>query len=316
MEKLSLFAVSLSIIMLAIIWPYKSLATKEVEEINLTRLGFTKSKLKTPTGEIAVFEAGKGEPLLLLHGIGAGASSYIWFEIAPQLAEHYRVIAPDFVGWGESDRLTRDILFEDYVTQITALGEWVGEPVRVLTQSLSCGFVLSAIEKGGIEVIKLVLNTPSGGFDFGVDAIGEQGTQSFLKISESPQRNEIYAQIFHQRPAIEDWWRQEGFKDGEAVPLEIIENNLYNARRPNASYSALPFLSGKLRYDIAPLLENVTVPTIMLWGNEEFRIRPEVQERISKLNPEIEVIRIKDARSAFEVEQPELTLAAIMPFLK
>jgi pimeloyl-ACP methyl ester carboxylesterase len=45
---------------------------------------------------------GKGEPLILLHGLGA--SSYSWRYTVPELAKHYEVFAPDLPGFGRTDK--------------------------------------------------------------------------------------------------------------------------------------------------------------------------------------------------------------------
>lgn len=45
---------------------------------------------------------GQGEPIILLHGIGA--SHYVWRYIAPKLAETHTVIAVDLLGFGLSDK--------------------------------------------------------------------------------------------------------------------------------------------------------------------------------------------------------------------
>jgi len=47
-------------------------------------------------------EAGDGEPLLLLHGLGA--SGYSFRKIAPKLSRHYRVISLDLKGHGRSEK--------------------------------------------------------------------------------------------------------------------------------------------------------------------------------------------------------------------
>lgn len=50
-------------------------------------------------------EAGEGEPLVLVHGGGAGADSWgNWKDCIPRFAEHFRVIAPDMVGFGRTDK--------------------------------------------------------------------------------------------------------------------------------------------------------------------------------------------------------------------
>ena len=50
-------------------------------------------------------EAGKGDPVVLIHGSGPGVTSYAnWRVVLPALAENFRVLAPDMVGFGFSER--------------------------------------------------------------------------------------------------------------------------------------------------------------------------------------------------------------------
>ncbi len=50
-------------------------------------------------------EAGEGEPLVLIHGGGAGADAKgNWEACIPAYAEHFRVLAPDMIGFGHSER--------------------------------------------------------------------------------------------------------------------------------------------------------------------------------------------------------------------
>jgi 2-hydroxy-6-oxo-6-(2'-aminophenyl)hexa-2,4-dienoate hydrolase len=50
-------------------------------------------------------EDGSGPPLLLVHGGGAGANSYgNWFACMPLFAKHFRTIAVDMVGFGDTDK--------------------------------------------------------------------------------------------------------------------------------------------------------------------------------------------------------------------
>jgi pimeloyl-ACP methyl ester carboxylesterase len=50
-------------------------------------------------------EAGKGDPVVLIHGSGPGVTSYAnWRLVMPALAENFRVLAPDMVGFGFTER--------------------------------------------------------------------------------------------------------------------------------------------------------------------------------------------------------------------
>ena len=51
-------------------------------------------------------DVGSGHPVLLIHGSGAGVSAWAnWRLVMPELARQARVIAPDMVGFGFTDRL-------------------------------------------------------------------------------------------------------------------------------------------------------------------------------------------------------------------
>ena len=52
---------------------------------------------------MAYVEAGKGDPIVFLHG--NPTSSYLWRNIMPYLEKQGRVIAPDLIGMGDSEKL-------------------------------------------------------------------------------------------------------------------------------------------------------------------------------------------------------------------
>ena len=52
-----------------------------------------------------VHDRGAGAPVMLIHGSGPGVSAWAnWRGVIPALAERFRVIAPDMVGFGFTDR--------------------------------------------------------------------------------------------------------------------------------------------------------------------------------------------------------------------
>ena len=53
--------------------------------------------------QIAYLEAGTGDPIVLLHG--NPTSSYLWRNIIPELEGCGRIIAPDLIGQGDSEKL-------------------------------------------------------------------------------------------------------------------------------------------------------------------------------------------------------------------
>ena len=53
--------------------------------------------------QLAHIEMGGGDPIVLLHG--NPTSSYLWRDVMPPLVNHGRLIAPDLIGHGDSDKL-------------------------------------------------------------------------------------------------------------------------------------------------------------------------------------------------------------------
>jgi pimeloyl-ACP methyl ester carboxylesterase len=77
-----------------------------------------------PGLRVHVAEAGAGEPLVLLHGFPQ--HWWAWRKVLPELAEHYRVLAPDLRGAGWTgaprDGYTEEQLLADAVGLLDALG--------------------------------------------------------------------------------------------------------------------------------------------------------------------------------------------------
>lgn len=53
--------------------------------------------------QMAVIDQGEGDPIVFLHG--NPTSSYLWRNVMPHLEGRGRLIAPDLIGMGDSDRL-------------------------------------------------------------------------------------------------------------------------------------------------------------------------------------------------------------------
>jgi pimeloyl-ACP methyl ester carboxylesterase len=59
-------------------------------------------------GRTRYLEAGAGHPIVLLHGAGMAGGADDWRPALDPLSAHFRVLAPDFIGWPPGD--TRDNL--------------------------------------------------------------------------------------------------------------------------------------------------------------------------------------------------------------
>jgi 2-hydroxymuconate-semialdehyde hydrolase len=69
-------------------------------------------------------DVGSGAPVLLIHGSGPGVSAWAnWRLVMPELARQARVIAPDMVGFGFTDR-PADVRYD--------MDNWVGQAIGLL----------------------------------------------------------------------------------------------------------------------------------------------------------------------------------------
>ena len=66
---------------------------------------------------LAHIEMGQGAPIVLLHG--NPTSSFLWRDVMPPLAGLGRVIAPDLIGHGDSDKLPASLGAERYTLEGT-----------------------------------------------------------------------------------------------------------------------------------------------------------------------------------------------------
>lgn len=66
-------------------------------------IGANKKNITVFSKKIAYYDEGKGDPIVFLHG--NPSSSYLWRNIAPNFFQSNRVIVPDLIGMGDSEKL-------------------------------------------------------------------------------------------------------------------------------------------------------------------------------------------------------------------
>ena len=276
-----------------------------------TGQGFARRALATPAGRMVYYEAGEGQPLLFLHGIGGGASGWTLSKVAPAFTDRYRVIVPDFVGWGASEHPSRFLLFDDYAAQVDALLDALDEPAIVVAQSLTSGFVADVAETNPDRIAALIMLTPIGGKDFGEDAFDPFVRQTLVPVARSEVNTLVYPLVFPNREFLRAFFERDGFFDPQAVDDEIVDASLWSASQPGAAYSALPFLSGDLRYDFAPYLRDLEVPSALIYGADLNSMGRETRDRLVALRPDLPLVLVDQAKSTPELEHPAQVAAAI-----
>ncbi len=97
--------------------------------------------------KVTFYRAGRGTPILMLHGSGPGASSLgNWGTVLAPLAENFEVFAMDLIGFGKSGRKATAPYFDHsmWVRQAQAmLARMPGERLGVIGHSLSGSIALT-----------------------------------------------------------------------------------------------------------------------------------------------------------------------------
>ena len=79
-----------------------------------------KKKIDVDGWKVAYIDEGNGPPVVLLHG--CPFSSWEWKDVIPMLTPHYRVIAPDLLGLGDTSvRLDEDYRLPNEMKMVTGL---------------------------------------------------------------------------------------------------------------------------------------------------------------------------------------------------
>src|SRR3954463_715465 len=116
---------------------------------------------------VAYRDAGAGEALLLIHGMAG--SSETWRAMIPQLAKKYRVIAPDLLGHGQTDKPRGDYSLGAFAVWLRDFLDALGIPqVTVIGHSLGGGIAMQFAHQHRDYCERLILIS-SGGLGGEVD---------------------------------------------------------------------------------------------------------------------------------------------------
>ncbi len=107
------------------------------------------------------FEKGEGFPVILVHGVGQ--SLYTWRNNIDALAKRFRVLAPDLLGYGYSDKPDIGYTISDHANMVLALMDALEtEKAHIIGFGSGGTFALDFMIRNPERVEKAVLITPGG----------------------------------------------------------------------------------------------------------------------------------------------------------
>ncbi|OBA90460.1 alpha/beta hydrolase [Mycobacteriaceae bacterium 1482268.1] len=252
-------------------------------------------------------EAGQGDPLVLLHGGEFGVSAELaWERTIPALAERYRVLAPDMLGFGQSAKV---IDFND------------GRGMRIRHIARFCDAV-------GVAAAHFVGNS-MGAINLFVDATSESPVlpaRNLVMICGGGeiQRNEHSAALYDYDATLPGMQRivaalffDPTYPNDEAYVQRRYESSIAPGawealaaarfRRPGLGPPPLP--SSKRAY------HRIAVPTLVVEGADDKLLPAGWAAEIAAQIPRGRSAVIDAAGHCPQIEQPDAVNALLLDFL-
>jgi pimeloyl-ACP methyl ester carboxylesterase len=256
----------------------------------------------------------KQTPLVFLHGFGGGSSAYEWSLVYPAFVPDYSVFAPDLLGWGRSEHLTRSYQIQDYLTTIADfLEKLCSSAAVVIASSLTAALIIRLAILRPELFRALILVAPSGLSDF-----GKPYSSFFSQLVSFPGIDRfIYNMGIASSAGIRNFLEKRQFARASRVSQEMVDAYLSSAQQPHAEYSAISFVRGDLCFDLAEYIPQLTIPTALIWGKKAQFTRPELGQRFVELNPRLLNLTLLDNVGLTpQLELPAVTIGLIHQYLQ
>lgn len=249
---------------------------------------------------VCIAEEGEGEPLVLLHG-WSGSHRY-WKESLPRFAPHFRTIAIDWPGFGDSDKPSdAPYTLSWYVDRLTRILDELKLPViHLVGHSMGGGIAAMFTSQNPTRVRRLVLAT----------AFAQGSTAFFIKtrlMLVPGIRQLIYALC---------GWRLIKRMIAADFTLTLKLDDAIIADVCSGPYTAtmLPIFSMR-ETDLSQHLSRIRVPTHVI-GTDSDAILKRTQQDVQRAAiPGVTFTDIPNSGHCPMLEQPELFHAAVLKFL-
>lgn len=267
-----------------------------------------------------VIEAGEGEPLILIHGVGGHAEAYARNVV--RLAENgYRAMAIDLLWHGLSenpepfDDETYCLQFSD---QVVDLLDQIGAPIgHIEGESLGGWVAMSTSLRYPDRVGKLIINTTAGvRWTPGTVKIDMAGgsdllTSRSLAALESPNPETIRSRL--------EWLMAS--PDRVTDELVDIRYKIYQDPETNAALrkvvaNGLGIGKDRNQYLTEEQVASIKHPSLVFWSDKNPGSGPDVGERIASIIPGAAYYCMLDAAHWPQWEHAEEHDRVILNFLK
>ncbi len=251
-----------------------------------------------------------GAPVVLLHGFGT--SSFVWREIAPDIALANRTaFAIDLFGHGESDRPF------DADFGIAAQAELVD---RALTALRLPRATIVGLDLGGAIALRLAANRPERVerlFLVNPIALDEVPAEDIKTLQRNTGRFafRVSRGILGAAPILTELLRR-SVTNEEHMPDKLIARYL----APYVGEEGLAHLLLLARSVDGEDMEDAELgtlpqPTLILWGDQDAWVGPKFPERLTETIPGSRLVRLPGVGRLVPEEAPEAVVSLLLEFI-
>lgn len=208
-------------------------------------------------------EMGEGSPIIFVHGLSGAWQN--WLETLPHFARTHRVIALDLPGFGASPMPPWEISIPSYGRFVRDFCERVGVDRCSLVGNSMGGFIATEVAITDPERVDELTLVSAAGVTWArarrepaavIARMGRAATPVLLRFHMSGIR----------RQRLRKGYFQGVFFDPDSIRREMLWENVVPALNSPGYYDALTTLWG---YDIRDRLEEISVPTLIVWGRND-----------------------------------------------
>ena len=290
------------------------------QEPDDSALGGTSRFFPWKYGRIFYKEAGLTNagrpPIVLIHGIGAGLSSFTWRKNFDVLANNFQVYALDFLGFGFSDkpaaapysaRLYVELL-SDFIRDV------VGQRANVVASSLGAAYAVHAAEEHPELINAMILNAPAGYASLNTRP-GMAGA-AFYGLLQSPVLGTSFYNVMASERSIRDYAQRTLFYDYKRVTDRLVAHLYATSHQPGAQHAIAAFLSGYLNIDMSAAFSRLDKPVVLVWGKQDLNAPVTRAVELLQLNPRARLEVFDFCRMMPEQEHPEKFNALVLESLR
>jgi pimeloyl-ACP methyl ester carboxylesterase len=233
--------------------------------------------------EVAYVEAGNGAPLFLLHG--CPFNSYEWSAVMPLLAPHYRVLAPDLLGLGDTRvRLSDDYHLPQQAAMIVGLMDALGIPKAYFVGHDHGAATLQLLMKHHPERIEKAVLTNAEAYD----QWPSREERPYIKVIVNPLTSKLVRFALGFRSV-----QRAVFRSAVVHTQTLSDEVLQAFLRPHiatlARWQRLQrFFQGQLDPDnnretlrVVDGLRRFNKPTLLLWGKQDEHFGTTIAKRLA-----------------------------------